>query len=324
MMEHNDFTNKKLKLKDSKWGGKILASYEEKEPSKNMKKAIKDKKDKNIDIGCTKEFNKNYDNFVCYNEKDKHCEEKISLKNNLTEYSYGIFKKKCNKSNINLDLIKEYYSKDIKKTDNDKKEKLKYFMKDNKMLGCFAKNNLENIDSCCKNTDEYKYCINFGYNYKISAKCKEKLKNGSKEDLTDCVNNSWKNFENCNEKWFESSDEEFKNCYAESFNKKVSKSNKKVNTKINKKSNFDTTGLDSIYKKSLTVKSDENKKCEKIVCKGSDDNIYSWNHECEIPKNEKCPGKLGDGSYVDKCPISIKGDKRICQPICGDIPKCNQ
>ena len=79
-----------------------------------------------------------------------------------------------------------------------------------------------------------------------------------------------------------------------------------------------------IKKNSLIVSRDTNNICENIICNGSKDNTYSWNHDCEVPKNEKCPGKMGEGTYIDKCPESIKGDKRICQPICGEIPKCNQ
>jgi hypothetical protein len=68
---------------------------------------------------------------------------------------------------------------------------------------------------------------------------------------------------------------------------------------------------------------DLNDDCEKIVCKGSKENMYVWNHECKVLESESCPGKSGDGTYIDKCPESIIDGKRVCQPICGEIPKCN-
>ena len=51
--------------------------------------------------------------------------------------------------------------------------------------------------------------------------------------------------------------------------------------------------------------------------------MYAWNHECKVLQSESCPGKSGDGTYIDKCPESIVDGKRICQPICGELPKCN-
>lgn len=65
----------------------------------------------------------------------------------------------------------------------------------------------------------------------------------------------------------------------------------------------------------MSVSRDNNNTCEDIICKGGKDNTYVGNLECEVPKNEKCPGKMGDGTYIDKYPESIKGDKRICQPV---------
>ena len=90
-----------------------------------------------------------------------------------------------------------------------------------------------------------------------------------------------------------------------------------LNVKIEKEKKID------FYNNNFKSGRDLNGECEKIICKGSEENMYAWNHECKVSENEGCPGKSGDGTYIDKCPESIINGKRVCQPICGELPKCN-